>query len=582
MARIGRRLAGLLAVAPLLLSPILASEAAAMCDIIPQVRNSFRAALGSTQRPYASPGDTVEITLDTEKCDDASPGFEPAANDNAVTLIFSPPDGPVSAVILTMGPGCGAIDVQGCRDELPVGATAECFDVGKDLSGSRFSFAFPDTDSLVIGSLRTLTGPVTIAVSPIDEDLPCELATIACDDPSLPANVSACIGRLHETDGTCGTADSQLHSTFPHFTALPFANDFSELCTEPGICVGTKPEVRYTIDSQGNLLIPIDWSAILVPGPVPIARLVRAGADLEAFDATPGVDPPIRLPSAAFLGSFTTQGHRLPPLFQPLADPEGDAAMFGSVDAERGVVYLRRRSPAFLECSGGDFPGDPCVKDAECRNGGSCVQASCRGGANDGLECAGDAQCPGGECGPGLFDFSDRLLDSTGTVTAGQGIGPGLVSSYSAEAQNPVALDGLAETDDLFMFVRSELLEGEDLNGDGDASDTAIVTLRDRDDGSEQELGGPGIEGISTFRADRFPTRIPTVAVEDDIVALVEDVGLSPPPTRCPTSRCGCGSSGSKQEGPQSSARPARRPTSRPCWTVGRSSSRTASSSTEA
>jgi len=40
-------------------------------------------------------------------------------------------------------------------------------------------------------------------------------------------------------------------------------------------------------DVEGNLLVPIDWRGVLVPGTLPIPRLVRAGSSIAAFTGPP-------------------------------------------------------------------------------------------------------------------------------------------------------------------------------------------------------------------------------------------------------------------------------------------------------
>jgi hypothetical protein len=59
-------------------------RAYAGCDLIPGVKNSFRGDLGAVDRPFAGPGDLLELQL-VGPCDGASPGFGPQAEDHTVT-----------------------------------------------------------------------------------------------------------------------------------------------------------------------------------------------------------------------------------------------------------------------------------------------------------------------------------------------------------------------------------------------------------------------------------------------------------------------------------------------------------------
>src|SRR5258705_11934037 len=47
----------------------------AACNIIPSASKAFRSSLGATNRPFAAPGDFVEVTVDPQGCDAASTGF---------------------------------------------------------------------------------------------------------------------------------------------------------------------------------------------------------------------------------------------------------------------------------------------------------------------------------------------------------------------------------------------------------------------------------------------------------------------------------------------------------------------------
>src|SRR5207237_4055438 len=100
-------------------------------------------------------------------------------------------------------------------------------------------FRFPDTDGYLAGLEDdvTLTGPATIAVTHRADAFPCAVATTGCAGQA--GSTVACIDQLL-SDGTCAAIpDTQ----FSGFTALPPANDYAQLCSEPafpdGPCTGT-------------------------------------------------------------------------------------------------------------------------------------------------------------------------------------------------------------------------------------------------------------------------------------------------------------------------------------------------------
>src|SRR5262249_54300857 len=146
---------------------------------------------------------------------------------------------------------------------------------------------------------------------------------------------------------------------------------------------------------------------------------------------------PIRVPGNDFLSSYSPQGGKVAPIFDPQADPSaaGVVTFFGTADAPETVLRIARRGAPIRGWLAGRFDaGLPCFGDAECGGGaGACGEPTCRGGSRAGAACTVDGDCPGAECGPGLFDFSDRLVDD---------VGPALITDFTAVARDPVALDG--------------------------------------------------------------------------------------------------------------------------------------------
>jgi cysteine-rich repeat protein len=520
---------------PLLLWILLPAPVHAMCDVIPGVTQEFRGAVGTLSRPYAIPnddGEQIAIRVRPGVCDAGSPGFVdlPAGiapeDDYFVTVLFEPPgSAPRNAVVLAT-PATLAL----CQERLasvgplPNGGSATCLASSPDLleppllsirgecvggsrSGQRCSdsaecgdasclpvvlrFRFPDTDALVGApdDDRTLTGPTTIAVTPATAPLPLGLASGRCaDTPGLVA----CIDELYARDGTCATGPDHVDPTFGHFTALPPPNDYQGLCLttapegpcEPGRIPAEERELRFAVDAAGNALVPMDYRGVLVQGDrIPIPRLLLGGTALEAFA---GGGAPVQIPGDGFLASYAPGGQRLPPIFEPLRNPEasGELELFGSVDAAIGVIRVQRRG-----CVAGPDEGSACEADAQCGAGGSCQT---------------------------LFDFSDRLVGGVGPVVIG-------TSSFALETQNPVPLDGLSETPSMFAFVTSEAIaEAPDsLNDDADATDD-VLQLRDRATSAVLPIGTSGKPGRAVTRVRDGRFRYPAVATEGDLVAFLE------------------------------------------------------------
>ena len=522
--------------------PLLPSRVAGSCDLIPNTLRTFRGVTGSVDRPFARPGDIIGLRL-SPTCAGSSPGF---GADNVVTIVFTPPSGPSNVVALATD--CDALEParQTCAAR-PNVATAHCVEVNRpgeptDLEiysvdgDRRLRFRFPDTDPLysVDGDDQTFAGPAKVVVTANDDALPCGLATGSCSDQG---EWIACVDRFFATDGTCGTA---ANAEFSHFTALPPPNDYLALCSDPTPpCTGSADEIRMTTDVDGNLLIPVDWRGVLIGGSVPIARLVRASTTIEAFL---GQGAPIRIPGKEFLESFTTGGGALPPILDPQFDPGAvdETILFGSTDSPENVLRIKRRVHPYGQCDDGANAGLPCASSSHCPDG-SCETATCSSGANAGSECASDADCPGGQCGSGLFEFRDRFAGGVGPVilprfgagvcqsgaldglpcTSDDDCGTARCVSYRLEAGDPAPLEGLNQSDELNGFVLAESVVGRDLNGDSDTNDQ-VVLLSDRFTGLLQPIGDAGADGRATFRVRQGPFSFPALALEGDVLAMLE------------------------------------------------------------
>ncbi len=493
--------------------------ALAACNLIPGTLKTFNSTLGATNRPFAAPGEAVEVRL--RPCDVSSPGIAATAAGNVVTVVFTPTGGATpNAVVLTSAADCSAINplLAACNAQLG-GGTATC--VSAPFSGLQvfnrdtvrnLRFAFPDTDTF-LGTPTddvTLAGPVKIAVSAAGSALPCGLATQSC---SAQSGLFVCIDNYYANDGACGTGTPL--ATFPSFTAMPPPNDYQAVCVDDSPpCTGNATSVRAALDADGNVLTPFQWSGILVrDAGVPVPRLLKNRIKSPvAFD----------LPDPIYIGSYTPEGGLLPPIFEPQRDNTliipNLVTLFGSADAPYTILRFARRA------------------------------GTCSGGGRDTLACSNDTDCPGGSCSISGENFNFGILPP---VTSG---GPlviprpsnagfceenaammcvancgldGQCVNYSYEAHIPVPLEGLAASSTTRTFSIRESIDLVDRNGDGDTLDTAIV-LRDRVTGEGQDLGAPPLCGLGTpagraiVRVSETPFTFPAVAVENNVMAFLE------------------------------------------------------------
>jgi len=510
------------------------------CNLIPGAAKTFNATLGATNRPFAAPGENIELRV--RPCDTGSAGLGVTAADQAVTVIFTPPAGPRHAVVLTADADCATTinaKLAACTAQLTGGGIATCVPAAQsglqivERNGVRhLSFRFPDTDLQFSPDAddRTLSGPATIAVTAPGDALPCGLATATCASQS---GLIACIDRFFANDGACGTGVP--HGTFAHFTALPPPNNYQADCfrDDPPCDINPTGELRYAVDTNGNLLFPVGWQGVLVPASVPVPRLLHTRVKSPL---------PFRVPDQVFVSSFTPEGGKLPPIFEPQIDQTADpdvVTLFGSTDAPYTILRFAKRHGT---CSGGANDGRRCETVVDCPSGTcptSCVGAPA-------TACSTDPECGvNGPCGE-LFDFSafttagplvlprtfivpDGICQETGATCTVDCGGDGPCVSYAFRADTPVELASLrTETASLRSFTVNELVVHEDRNGDGDQTDT-VAMLRDRKTGQAQALGAPGEcafegepEARTVVETSQPPFRFPAVAVEKTIVAFLE------------------------------------------------------------
>jgi len=256
------------------------SVAPAGCNLLPQAQPIFRGALGTLDRPFAGPGDFVELHIRPTICDHTSPGLGTDPSNLAVTLLFTPTGGPKRAVVLT---------TQSCSDPALVAKLNACSTtpgmsaggiscvhmnpldadiVTRNDSIPRFRFRFPDTDAIVgpTGDDRTLSGPATIAVSHVADDLPCGLINDTCQATAAGLGLVACVDQLFARDGTCDSGCG---------FAVALADLVAEHATGNGADRGARTDVRILVldFADGN-----DGAAIAATVPI-LPRQRIAGSD---------------------------------------------------------------------------------------------------------------------------------------------------------------------------------------------------------------------------------------------------------------------------------------------------------------
>lgn len=544
-------------VVALLLIPIPHGRSArAACNLIPSAQNTFRSTLGATSRPFAAPGEFVEIAVDTTRCDGASAGLLPTAAEHVVSVVFTPDDATARQMVVLSPMGCATPAMQSALAacQVATGITPSCRAVPSGDIGlvtrdgtPRLAFRFPNTDAEFAAPADGLglAGPAAVAITRAGDPLPCGLLAsgATCTGQS---GVRACVDRYFAADGTC---QPNPDPTFAGFTALPSPNDYRADCFRDGPpCTAAATRTAAAVDPAGNLLLPVHWQGILEErNGVPVARILRGT-----------IKPPIpfTLPGRAFLASYTPEGQRLPPIFEPTVNaelPPGVVGLVGSADAPYTVLRINRR---FGICQGGDNVGAACTVDLDCL-GGPCDPA-CVGGSAPGTVCTSDADCGGGGACGALFPNLEAA--TTGGPFVLSRATPGFCQlpphaacanaagcpavgdtcvSYAFEARTPVPLESLAAcSGDACGFTALESVDLIDRNGDGDTLD-AVATLRPRSTYTEQPLGAPdgftpggaplpacGIAGTPEGRAiEEVEERgfvLQSAATRGDVLALLE------------------------------------------------------------
>ena len=218
-----------------------------------------------------------------------------------------------------------------------------------------------------------------------------------------------CVDDLFRIDGTC---DAAADESFPHFTALPPANDAKAVCVEPSpLCSARAEQLRATADAAGNLLIPMEWSGVLLPRTAAEeSRSLGHCAPDERDDCRRGLSrhgaDMLRVPNDKFLASLSPAGGRLAPVFEARAGSPAVTAWRCSARPTRRAACCASRvvAPRSVSAHLGEQEGKPCTDADDCP-GGSCGAAVRTGSDAAGQPCEADADCGSGERGPALFEL---------------------------------------------------------------------------------------------------------------------------------------------------------------------------------
>jgi hypothetical protein len=347
-----------------------------------------------------------------------------------------------------------------CLDPGPGGADVQLLPTP---DGARVSFRFPSSRRV---------GPLTLVVTDTEQRAPFELEQQRCRDVLDPdrgqrLDLLACIDEIVSTgSGSPGTpvptpaaATAQPLIALSELLVLSAANDFQRICSDDAgdlpHCAGTSNYVTMTIESTGNLLIPMRWTNILRPKGGPYEeRQVRCSSPVAPFKSGGGR---IHVPSEAFLESWTVNGTAFgaPPLFVPqrLPDRPNEVTVFGTTDKDDSVLRIWRRRPWSFACT--DSSAQACETGSaatDCVAGASCAATTeayyaCAGGARDTFPCTRPAHCPGGQCKAGSTCITVASATSTGAscttdadCQAGEECGRGLFEFRDRAANGAIAV----------------------------------------------------------------------------------------------------------------------------------------------
>jgi len=393
----------------LFVEALLTSGARAACNTIPlgPPGRQYFGWLGTINRPFASPDEQIQILR--RGCDEGEP-FVPAQPAPRTLLAVdskAPKAAPEIVIVESDAVGCTAAIVEQCKKSVAAhglpAADVRCValpaaEYGVDANGALL-LSVPGKRKL---GFEPATGAMAIAATRPALSPPCGLLLAQKCNTLTSANAKdwhACIDRLYAADPACQRAD--LDATFSTVTRLPPWNDYRALCFAEAACAENAPELGYTIDAQGNFVVPVNWEKLLKKCGHPAKRcgfevlgdfMPPPGMRLSVPDNDQGVDKNV------FLESFNADGISEGPLFVSRNTLPGAAGFRGKADEPFSVLRLRQHRGQCFDGQGSatgarcSIPGKPCKSGATCR-------PVCVGGGMKGTPCTVDADCNGGSCG---------------------------------------------------------------------------------------------------------------------------------------------------------------------------------------
>ena len=94
-----------------LLLLLITGRAHAACNIIPSVSKAFQSSVGATNRPFAAPGDLVQVAVDPAGCDLTSTGLLGDPTQEAVTIVYTP-SGRAAPHVVVLATDCSDATLQ--------------------------------------------------------------------------------------------------------------------------------------------------------------------------------------------------------------------------------------------------------------------------------------------------------------------------------------------------------------------------------------------------------------------------------------------------------------------------------------
>lgn len=185
----------------------LTGDADAACNLIPGTALAFPGLRGMTNRPFAAPGETLEVTV--RPCDGGG-GLRPTGAEHVVSVVFKPAAGGPGQLV-AISTDCSSVDTASCPGSICQEVTMSDLTIKVRDGLRRLSFPFPSTDAELAPDLdlRTLAGPALVAVTAVGDPLPCGLKTSTC---ASPGSTLACVDQLFFDNGSCGSPF--IHPTF--------------------------------------------------------------------------------------------------------------------------------------------------------------------------------------------------------------------------------------------------------------------------------------------------------------------------------------------------------------------------------